>query len=97
MKWFNRNEMIRCYRERKQERCVDCRLPQPATKLPNGIEESLTALVENVLDPVREKLGQPIVVNSGFRCPKHNAKVGGAQTASTWLARQQTLCRLAYS
>lgn len=39
--------------------------------------ENIKALVENVLDPARERLGHPIVVNSGFRCPKHNAEVGG--------------------
>ena len=38
---------------------------------------NIGALVENVLDPAREKLGKPIVVNSGYRCPKHNAAVGG--------------------
>lgn len=78
MRWFNKNELIRCYRQDKAQRCKECRLPQPATRLPNGIEESLTALVEDVLDPVREKLGRPIVVNSGFRCPVHNRAVGGA-------------------
>ena len=39
--------------------------------------ENIEALVENVLDPAREKLGAPITVNSGYRCPKHNAEVGG--------------------
>ena len=39
--------------------------------------ENIEALVENVLDPAREKLGMAIAVNSGFRCPKHNAAVGG--------------------
>lgn len=38
---------------------------------------NIEALVENVLDPAREKLGEPIVVNSGYRCPKHNLAVGG--------------------
>lgn len=78
MRWFNKNELIRCYRQDKAQRCKECRLPQPVTRLTNGIEESLTALVENVLDPVREKLGRSIVVNSGFRCPVHNRAVGGA-------------------
>ena len=40
-------------------------------------EENIEALVANVLDPAREQLGMPIVVNSGYRCPKHNAEVGG--------------------
>lgn len=77
MKWFNKNEMIRCYRERQQDHCRECRLQQPASRLPNGIEESIVALTEQVLDPAREALGMPVVVNSGFRCPIHNSKVGG--------------------
>ena len=77
MKWFKKTEMIRCYRERQQDRCRECRLQQPASRLPNGIEESLMALGEDVLDPAREKLGMPVVVNSGFRCPLHNKTVGG--------------------
>lgn len=38
---------------------------------------ALTALVTNVLDPLREAWGKPIVVNSGYRCPKLNRAVGG--------------------
>ena len=38
---------------------------------------ALTALVANVLDPLREAWGRPIVVNSGYRCPKLNRAVGG--------------------
>ena len=34
--------------------------------------------MREVLDPVREKLGKPIIVDSGYRCPKCNAAVGGA-------------------
>lgn len=77
MRWFRKTELIRCYRDNKVERCKECRLTQRASRLPNGIEESVEALVENVLDPAREKLGKAIVVNSGFRCPLHNGAVGG--------------------
>ncbi|MCQ2058658.1 MAG: D-Ala-D-Ala carboxypeptidase family metallohydrolase [Bacteroidaceae bacterium] len=38
----------------------------------------LTALTDNVLDPLREAFGAPIVVNSGFRSNTLNAAVGGA-------------------
>lgn len=40
--------------------------------------ENIEALVEVVLDPAQERLGKAIRVNSGYRCPKHNLKVGGA-------------------
>jgi len=32
----------------------------------------------DVLQAVRTGLGRPMVVTSGFRCPAHNAAVGGA-------------------
>ena len=38
---------------------------------------ALSALVANVLDPLREKYGKQIVVSSGYRCPKLNKAVGG--------------------
>lgn len=42
------------------------------------IRAALTALVSNVLDPLRELYGKPIIVTSGYRCPKLNKAVGGA-------------------
>ena len=38
----------------------------------------LEALVEHVLDPLREVWGGPIHVNSGYRCRALNKAVGGA-------------------
>ena len=77
MEYFTKKEMIRCFREEKSERCKECKLVQPAIRLPNGIEENIEALVKNVLDPARRKLGKVVTVNSGFRCPLHNSAVGG--------------------
>jgi hypothetical protein len=37
--------------------------------------------VENILDPLREAYGKPIVVTSGFRCEKLNKIVGGSKTS----------------
>ena len=45
------------------------------------VEKNLKALVENVLDPVREKLGRPITVNCGYRSPKLNNAVGGVSNS----------------
>ena len=77
MKNFKPTELIKCYRERKQDRCAECRLTGPAHGLPNGTEANIESLVDNVLDPAREQFGKPIYVNSGFRCPLHNTTVGG--------------------
>lgn len=63
MKYFKVNEFV----------CRCCR------QLPEEEMENIEALAERVLDPVREKFGRSIKVNSGYRCPKHNAKVGGAR------------------
>lgn len=61
MKWFKEKEL-----------CCKC-----CGQLPPFARENIEALVENVLDPLRERYGKPIVVNSGYRCPKHNKEVGG--------------------
>jgi uncharacterized protein YcbK (DUF882 family) len=31
-----------------------------------------------IADVIRERIGKPIIVNSGVRCKQHNANVGGA-------------------
>lgn len=42
---------------------------------------NLNALVTHLLDPLREKFGRPIYVNSGYRCPELNKAVGGSLTS----------------
>lgn len=42
------------------------------------VEENLRALVDEVLDPLREAYGRPVRVTSGYRCPRLNTLVGGA-------------------
>ena len=65
MKWFKEKEFA----------CKCC------GQLPPLARENVKALVREVLDPVREKLGKPIVVNSGYRCEKHNKDVGGVRNS----------------
>lgn len=45
------------------------------------IKANLERLVEKVLDPLREKYGKPITVNSGYRCLELNKAVGGSKTS----------------
>ena len=45
---------------------------------PKEAEENLRALVDEVLDPLREAYGKPIRVTSGYRCPRLNNLVGGS-------------------
>lgn len=42
---------------------------------------ALNALVDNILDPARTAIGQPIIVTSGYRCPELNKRVGGVATS----------------
>lgn len=42
---------------------------------------NLTALVDNILDPLREAWGRPIIVTSGYRCKALNKIVGGVPTS----------------
>lgn len=46
-------------------------------RFPPGVRGNIEALVDNVLDPARRVFGGPVSVSSGYRCPKHNAEVGG--------------------
>lgn len=42
---------------------------------------NLKTLCEKVLQPIREHYGKGVKVNSGFRHPEVNAKVGGSKTS----------------
>ena len=69
MKYFTMNEMTASATAK--------RLGIP--NIPSWREtENLRLLVENVLDPLREAWGHPIIVTSGFRCKLLNEMVGGA-------------------
>lgn len=43
--------------------------------------EAITALTDNVLDPLREAFGKAIYVNSGYRCAALNKAVGGTPSS----------------
>lgn len=45
------------------------------------VRDSILALAENVLQPLRDAWGKPLKVNSGYRCKALNAAVGGAPTS----------------
>lgn len=36
----------------------------------------------HLLNKVREAYGKPMIVNSGYRCEKHNKKVGGSSNSA---------------
>lgn len=47
----------------------------------DAVKANLTALVEHILDPLREAWGAPIIVTSGYRSPALNKAVHGAASS----------------
>ncbi len=64
-------------------------LTASATALREGIDNRpskcayhlLHVLADQLLDPIREAWGEPIVVSSGYRCKELNALVGGVKNS----------------
>jgi hypothetical protein len=48
---------------------------------PAEIIGNLRALCVNVLQPLRDALGTPLRINSGYRCPSLNKAIGGASNS----------------
>lgn len=72
MKYFKLNELTKS----------DAAKRSKINNTPNKQEENnLIALVENILDPLREAYGKPIIVTSGFRCERLNKLVNGSKTS----------------
>jgi uncharacterized protein YcbK (DUF882 family) len=44
-------------------------------------EQGMDPALLEVLERVREYFDAPVTVVSGYRCPKHNAEVGGARSS----------------
>lgn len=67
---------------RLEEFAVSSSYPK-LVELPKGsIEQNVKLLVEVLLDPIREKIGMPITVTSGYRPKKLNDAVGGAKNSN---------------
>lgn len=49
--------------------------------IPESAKGAIEQLVDKVLDPLRESWGRPLVITSGYRCPKLNSAVGGSKTS----------------
>ena len=48
---------------------------------------NLLKLINNILVPVRKRINMPIIISSGYRCPKLNTAVGGAAHSYHMLGR----------
>ena len=72
MKYFTLNELIKSDAARRSK----------INNTTNKQEENnLIALVNYILDPLREAYGKPIIVTSGFRCERLNKLVNGSKTS----------------
>lgn len=50
-------------------------------RCPSALIPNLKNLCEQVLEPLRRQAGEPIVISSGYRCPRLNRLVGGVSTS----------------
>ncbi len=46
------------------------------------VEEELERLVLTILQPLRDKIGRPLVISSGYRSPSVNSSVGGSRESA---------------
>ena len=60
-----------------------------ANEPPAAQIDALRALCGAVLDPLREAVGRPVRITSGYRGPALNARIGGSATS------QHSLCEAA--
>lgn len=54
---------------------------KPKAEEETEVVENLKALCVEVLQPLRDFLGKPVVVSSGYRCRELNEKVGGVSNS----------------
>ena len=72
MKYFTIKEL--CKSSTAVQKKID---NTPNSEIVNNLEK----LVEYILDPLREKYGKPIIVNSGYRSQALNKAVNGSKTS----------------
>ena len=54
---------------------------EPSLDKRASVERNINLLVDNVLDPIRDKLCTPVIITSGYRCQQVNKLVGGANNS----------------
>lgn len=50
-------------------------------RVPDAVKPYVQEFCRTVLQPLRDKVGKPITVSSGYRCKKLNELVGGSATS----------------
>jgi len=77
MKYFNIDKDFRCH---------------DGSMIPAEARANLTALVDVVLDPARERFGKAIHVNSGYRTEAYNKTIGGAANSQHCKGQAADIC-----
>ncbi len=62
------------------------------TIISTEVRDSVKALVEKVLQPLRDSWGKPLAINSGYRCPEVNRAVGGVPTSQHTKGEAADVC-----
>lgn len=74
MKYFSISELTHSTKARE--------LRIDNTPFSYSIIDNLTDLAENLLDPIREAWGEPLIITSGYRSDALNKAVGGSKTSA---------------
>lgn len=53
----------------------------PSSEVEQYVRINIITLVDQVLDPIRERWGVPVRITSGYRCKALNELVGGAENS----------------
>ena len=56
------------------------------------VRDNIKALVDEVLQPLRDAWGEPLAINSGYRCPEVNKAVGGVPTSQHTKGEAADVC-----
>jgi hypothetical protein len=56
------------------------------------VRDSIKALVDKVIQPLRDAWGEPLAINSGYRCPEVNKAVGGVPTSQHTKGEAADVC-----
>ena len=76
MKYFSITEFLRSDAAEKHQ---VSNIPSDEALL--AVLNNINALVNNVLDPLRARIGRPIIITSGYRSQRVNKLVGGSKTS----------------
>lgn len=76
MKYFHFHELLRSQIADQHDV-----INEPITYNEVGVYSNLTALVDNLLDPIRERFATPVIITSGYRCKRLNELVKGVENS----------------